>query len=608
MEALIKIGVKRLMEHEDSKKIILAQAKNSEQGNESKRKFIERTKLEKKLTYELIEKVTSLYSQHLIALADRNKDTSHINYKVHHLLYNPYTFINAYAKISKNKGALGEGILREPTGGAGGAPKGALKDEQTARFFTLGEAYDIAASFKRNDYQFKPSRRSPLRPIDTPTQRDRVVQEAIRGILEAVFEPEFQQLERTNKFRATNYGFRPGKSPFQAVEEFKTQGRHCNYVIEGDIISAYNNVDHDILLKIISTRIKDKKFLKLMKDLLKSGVIEKGRTIHSLNGSPQGGIVSPLLFNIYMFQFDKWVWNYMEENLTKKSTPIRSKRTQKLTYEMRKLKDSKTPENRKQIQERIKELATEKRKIPSYETTSLPEKPVFIRYADDWVLGLNGNKEEVEKHKEAITKFLGEELKLELDEEKTKISHLKDEGFKFIGFELIMMKSDTCRKIIQKDRNGREFRTMCRTKSRKINIRPDNDRIKANLRNKNVCHKNDMYPIGVRQWAILEEFRIVERYRSMMLGLAMYYKDVENPYILNRVSYILQYSCAKTIATRKKITMSQVFKKYGKNLRIEQEIKRPNSNSDPIIRSTSFITWSELKNSEMWKKVQSNRR
>jgi retron-type reverse transcriptase len=114
--------------------------------------------------------------------------------------------------------------------------------------------------------------------------------------------------EKKTKNLSNNYGFRPGHSPWTAVEKLKQLSQRCNIIIEGDIVSAYNNVDHAILLKILRERIADKKFLRLIKDLLKSGVMDNNKFEHSLNGIPQRGIVSPLLFNIYMLGFDQYVY------------------------------------------------------------------------------------------------------------------------------------------------------------------------------------------------------------------------------------------------------------------------------------------------------------
>lgn len=200
-------------------------------------------------------------------------------------------------------------------------------------YFSRSKAINIANKFKTQTYQWKPARRTipkpgkrTLRPIDTPTQQDRIVQEAIRCILECIFEPEFTHFEIENNAKWTHYGFRPNKSTWDAVKSLKTKGQSTNYAFEGDISGAYNNVNHTILLQLLSKRIKDRKFLHTISQLLKSGVMEQNKSLHSLKSTAQGGIVSPLLFNIYMFEFDKFIYDkYIKKialiNQTKKKIP-----------------------------------------------------------------------------------------------------------------------------------------------------------------------------------------------------------------------------------------------------------------------------------------------
>ena len=241
-------------------------------------------------------------SQFLMAHTQRNLKTDHINFKVYHMLTRPWTFISAYSNIALNKGALTPGINPEET---------------TTELFSVEKAIAIAGEFKNKTYKHKPLRgawiskpgKKTRQPIDTATQKDRIVQEAVRGILEAIYEPEFKEFEKLNNYTCTNYGFRPQKSCFEAVNNYKSTSRGCKTIIKGDIIKAYNNVNHNKLIQILSHRIRDKKFLNVIRNLLEAGIMENhGRITHNLNGIPQGGIVSPLLFNIYMFEFDKYIY------------------------------------------------------------------------------------------------------------------------------------------------------------------------------------------------------------------------------------------------------------------------------------------------------------
>ena len=173
----------------------------------------------------------------------RNLNTNHINYKLFYLLLDPFTFVNAYTKISKNKGALTKGH----------------EDEGTMEYFGIDAAKRIVDRIRKGKYKFKPVKRTWIpkpgknkkRLIDVPSQSNRIVQEAIRGILEAIFEPVFQEYSRYTNNLSNNYGFRPNMSTWTAVEIFKNKIQRCSIIIEGDIISAYNKVDHEILMELL---------------------------------------------------------------------------------------------------------------------------------------------------------------------------------------------------------------------------------------------------------------------------------------------------------------------------------------------------------------------
>jgi RNA-directed DNA polymerase len=218
---------------------------------------------------------------------ERNLHTKHVNYKLMYLLHDPFIYVNAYTKISKNKGALTKGH----------------EDECPMELFGQEAAKRIAESVKKGNYKFKPGK-NKLRPIDVSSQSDRIVQETVRGILEAIFEPVFKEWGQTTNYLSNNYGFRPNLSVWDAIENLKKKTQRCNIIIEGDIISAYNKVVHNILMDLLRKRIRDKKFLNFIKAMLKSGIMDGPKFEHSLKGTPQGTIVSPLLLNIYMLGLD----------------------------------------------------------------------------------------------------------------------------------------------------------------------------------------------------------------------------------------------------------------------------------------------------------------
>lgn len=550
-------------------------------SKENKKKFLAFAK------NEIIDK-----SQHLIAHAKRNQSLDHINYKIHHLLHNPYTFINAYAAISKNKGAL---------------TKGVKEDKQINLFFGQTNANEIANKFKKDTYRFRPVRRTWIdkpgkkskRPIDTPTQEDRVVQEAIRGILESIYEPVFRDFgEVTNKL-ADNFGFRPKLSTWHAVNRIKMFGQATTFAIEGDISKAYNTINHNVLISILSIRIKDKKFLIMIRNLLESGIMDDHKFEHSLEGTPQGGIVSPLLFNIYMFEFDKYVYNnIILPGTAYEPKPQKNLEWQNLGYTIRtNLKkwqtSSKDDIAKEKYYKPYKAAQLKRLTIPSYKIETIPKRKLFVRYADDWVLLLTGTHEEAQAIKSQIQTYLKQSLHLELSKEKTLITKLQD-GINFLGFRIIMTRPEQTKitRVRTAPKSKTDYRkALQRTTSRKIHIYPDHKRLHTRLTQRKFATE-DLFPIGVLSWNSFDEYEIVLKYSRIMVGLANYYRNCDNVYTLNRISYILQYSCAKTIASRQKVSMPQVFKKYGKNLTIERTFI---SKGNKITRNVSFPTLNDLR-------------
>jgi len=274
-------------------------------------------------------------SAFLNAFTQRNKNTTHINHKVYHLLTHPFIYMNASSKLAKNTGAL---------------TKGVPEDEEDMQFFGLQKAQIIANKIKKYQYQPKPARRvmipkpgkTTMRPLDTPTQEDRIVQEAIRGILEAVFEPEFILHDQQTRGLASNFGFRPNKSCLHAVDGFKWYAQNSSFVIEGDVIGAYNHVPHNKLLKDIASRIPDKKFLELIDKFLKAGYLLDKTYNHTLTGTPQGSIISPILFNIYMHKLDMWMYNTYIFPVLEQDSKLKlqkSKTYQNLGYKKRTLQN-----------------------------------------------------------------------------------------------------------------------------------------------------------------------------------------------------------------------------------------------------------------------------
>lgn len=217
-------------------------------------------------------------------------DEQYVFERIYRNLFNEDFFIRAYQKIYAKEGNMTPGI-----------------DNNTIDGFSKKKIAKLIELLKMERYQPKPVRRTyipkkngKMRPLGIPTFTDKLEQEVVRQILEAIYEPIF---------RDTSHGFRPNRSCHTALHQVKSTCKGTNWVIEGDITSCFEKIDHNILLGILSKKIKDGRMLELIRRFLKAGYLEFKEKHNSLSGTPQGGIISPILANIYLHEFDK----YMEE-------------------------------------------------------------------------------------------------------------------------------------------------------------------------------------------------------------------------------------------------------------------------------------------------------
>lgn len=460
-------------------------------------------------------------------------------------------------------------------------------DRKALDGFGKGDIKTIVKELREGNYKFSPVRRVYIpkpgkkgkRPLGIPTLKDKIVQEMIRLILEAIYEPIFEQVHAN-----ANYGFRPKKSVADALQKLHYHSPSNPWCVEGDIKGAYDNVNRETLIKILEKRIKDKKFLELIQNGLYGGIMEgrPGRTSDPLTGVPQGGIASPILFNIYMAEFDEYIINSLLPSLEKinveekRIKTAKPKRFNRLTWKLhtlrRKLNEIKKSSSLtqkekaelKSIHAEIKATGKLQRSTPSVNVKRSRIRGFYIRYADDWVFLTNGGRLRAEQIKDHIGRWLKDNLDLDLSPEKTIITNLEVSHALFLGHRMGYYGP---RRTATRKRPHLIWR---RSVNPRLYFDVDRKRLEKRLIDKQFLCKRKTQGRRKPAWSVLEDAQIVYLYNSVIRGLINFYRTNLKRYsLIWKYVYILRYSCMHTLANKHRLTLKKVIKKYGKHITVK---------------------------------------
>jgi group II intron reverse transcriptase/maturase len=337
--------------------------------------------------------------------------------KLYRQLYNPQFYLQAYAHLYSNEGAMTPDTTGETVDGMS---RGKIK----TMIDLIGQERWRWTPVKRVDI---PKKSGTLRPLGLPSWSSKVMQEVVRQLLDAYYEPTFSD---------RSHGFRPGRGCHTALSEIVHEWKGVHWFIEGDISDCFGSLSHDVLLNILSERIQDKRFLRLIRHMLQAGYLEEWRWHETLSGAPQGGVCSPILSNIYLDKLDKFVETVLMPKYNRGK-----KRGRNPSYET--IRNAIARAKRRGDREAVRKLRKRLRTQPSQNPQDLNFRRLrYVRYADDWLLGFSGPKAEAEEIKRSIKDFLRETLKLELSEEKTLITHARTGAAKFLGYQIVTQHAD----------------------------------------------------------------------------------------------------------------------------------------------------------------------
>jgi group II intron reverse transcriptase/maturase len=443
--------------------------------------------------------------------------------RLYRCLFNPELYLIAYGKIYRNDGAMTPGITAETVDG-----------------MRLDKIQAIIDALRSERYRWSPTRRvyiekkgtTKKRPLGLNTWSDKLLQEVIRLLLEAYYEPQFSD---------HSHGFRPGRGCHTALQSIYPGWHGTTWFVEGDVTDCFGSLDHSIMRSILAEKIHDGRFLRLIDALLQAGYLEDWRYHATLSGCPQGAGVSPVMSNIYLDRLDK----YIEANLLPaynrgaRRTPYRP--YMRLWQRAFRLEQRGDLEAGRALRKQMKTMPSRDPDDPGYRRLH------YCRYADDWLLGFTGPKREAEQIKADIGRFLHDELKLELSETKTLITHGRTQSARFLGYEIVVLDNDS-----KHDHRGH------RSINAQIGLKVPADVIRAKCR----PYLHHGRPIRRTERTVNSDFSIVAQYQAEFRGIAAYYQLAFNLHRLDRLKYVMQRSLVKTLARKYRVRVSQIYRRY----------------------------------------------
>jgi len=473
-------------------------------------------------------------------ISKNSRDHKEENFtRLYRYMLRPDLYYLAYKNLYANKGAGTKGVNDDTADG--------FSDEKIVRIIKALTDETYAPNPVRREYIQKKQNSTKKRPLGIPTFTDKIVQEVLRMILESVYEPTFSYW---------SHGFRPNRSCHTALKSLKKGFAGVSWFIEGDIKGCFDNIDHHVLVNVINTKIKDARLIKLIWKFLKAGYMENWKYHITYSGCPQGGIVSPILANIYLNELDKFVEKIATEfhkNRERHYTPEYDKVSWQIEKAQRQLKSA-SGQDKTALLQRISQLKIERHKTPCKSKTDKVIK--YIRYADDFIIGVKGDKSDCERIKQQLSDFIGQTLKMELSEEKTLITH-SNQYARFLGYDIRVRRDQTL-----KPWRGHVARTL--NGSVELCV-PFTDKIMPFLFGKSIIrqlHDGTIEPVARKYIYRCTDLEIVTTYNSELRGICNYYNLASNFNKLQYFEYLMEYSCLKTLAGKHCTTSRKIIQKY----------------------------------------------
>lgn len=501
----------------------------------------------------------------------QEKSENDHNYCFHRLyrnLYNPEFYLTAYSNIYSNKGSMTKGV-----------------DGKTLSGLNMDRIQKIIASLKDHSYSPSPVKRIHIpkksgkkRPLGIPSADDKLVQEIIRMILEAIYESMF------SKF---SHGFRPNRSCHTALLQVSRTFTGTKWFIEGDIKGCFDNINHKTLIAILRVRIKDEYFISLIWKFLKAGYLENRILGNTYSGAAQGSVISPILANIYLNELDMFVESRMKSFNKGKSRSYNPEYHSLINASNYKRKcftekwDGMSEKERMTAKEEIQQMKEKARNLQRADhMDGSYRRLTYVRYADDWLCGVIGSLKDAEKIKQDLAEYLSKELGLELSQEKTLITHNRKKA-SFLGYEITLSKDISVKKCAK--RTGRFH--MGRVKLYVPKIKWMKKLIENGaMKIKNQTGSNEKWiPMPRKELIPLEPYTILNNYNQEIRGLCNYYALACNVSVLHKYKYIMEYSMYKTLGSKYRCSIPKVQKRFCHDGTFKVEGHAPNKPKKALV-------------------------
>ncbi|WUI99215.1 reverse transcriptase domain-containing protein [Streptomyces sp. NBC_00391] len=462
----------------------------------------------------------------LAVLRERGRRNLPCN-ELYRQLFNPQLYLMAYGRIYSNQGAM--------TAGATGETADGMSMEKIGR---------IIDALRHERYRFDPVRRVHIpkkngktRPLGLPSWSDKLVGEVMRLLLEAYYEPTFSD---------RSHGFRPRRGCHTALGEVVRTWTGTAWFVEGDIAQCFDRLDHQVMLDTLGEKIRDNRFLRLVRNMLGAGYLEDWKWNTTLSGAPQGGVLSPLLSNIYLHRLDTFIETVLIPEYTRGKLRARNLEYQRVLWALTSARNRKDHAQARKLRQQLHRLPSQDMNDPDYRRLR------YVRYADDTLLGFAGPRAEAEQIKQRIATFLRDDLKLELSQEKTLITHARTGKARFLGYDITVRHENRRLKRFATDRRNR------RTVNGAIALHVPKDVIKAH----STPYLKGGKPARRPHLTHADDHTIVNLYGARYRGIVQYYLLAGDVFRLNRLHWVMQTSLLHTLANKHRSTVSKTARTY----------------------------------------------